>query len=84
MEFKFYQNPKSGCLRSYAANFRYLLFKIVGIFLLNNVNSSIWFMGRDPFTIFKYYKAITVLIWSILLLISGGLCIKRFQKQNIY
>lgn len=47
------------------------------------VNSSVWFMEGGAFTTFRYYEAITVISWALLLMLSGGLCIRRFKRQDI-
>lgn len=47
-------------------------------------NSSVRFMESGAFTTFKYYELITIIVWSLLLLILSSLCIRRFKRRNIY
>lgn len=48
------------------------------------LNPQNWFMGKDSFSIFKYYEIITIGAWSLLLFITGKLSAKKFKKEDIY
>lgn len=47
------------------------------------LNPSWWFMMKGMLQINKYYEIITLLTWSIEILIIGMLCIKKFKRESI-
>lgn len=47
------------------------------------LNPSWWFMMKGMLQTNKYYEIITLLTWSIGILIIGMLCIKKFKRESI-
>ncbi len=43
-----------------------------------------WFMEKGAMAPFKYYELITVMVWSVIVIILYSICNGRFKKQNIY
>jgi len=49
------------------------------------LNPFLWFTGGlNPFTAFKGYETVTVLVWSALLTSLSQACMYRFRKQDIH
>ncbi|MBO8178500.1 MAG: hypothetical protein H0Z31_13775 [Bacillus sp. (in: Bacteria)] len=48
------------------------------------LNPFLWFMESGAFTTFKYYELVTVVVWSILLLIVALYSVRRFKQQDVY
>lgn len=48
------------------------------------LNPSWWFMFRGGLLQpSKYYEIITLIIWSVIVLVIGALCVKRVKRENI-
>ena len=42
-----------------------------------------WFIAGNPFTNFIYYEAITIAIWSVLMIIIAKFSAVRYYKINL-
>nr|WP_273130984.1 hypothetical protein [Bacillus weihaiensis] len=47
------------------------------------LNPHEWFMGNGPFTIYKNYEIVTVLVWTVIVLFMIYLSMARFKRQSI-
>ncbi|MBM7553101.1 hypothetical protein [Thalassobacillus pellis] len=48
------------------------------------MNPHEWLMGNGPFTIYKTYEAVTIVVWT---LVTGSLCalsIRRFKRMQLH
>ena len=47
------------------------------------LNESWWFMLKSSIATYKYYEVVTLVSWSLGVLIMGALCVNKFRKDSI-